>query len=553
MNKHFRSLILKYRAIDTKFRRTNFQRTRLVLHVTVPMLLFFTVAMFFYSRHETNTSLSDVKRDLTFFVVERAMELRSALADMESRSKIAIDVISLSGGHVTSYINRLVTDLPDVREMIVGYDPNFLADLNAGLYPNYKIEDEQEHILEPVPDYFCKVFLNEAGGQKNWERYSNVYRCQKWYLLGERLRKGAWGNPVTLLGTNSLGLIYSLPIFYGDRFAGVIGIGFGLDEIFSQKIGLNAVPNAGTSDSAICTSDGMILYHTNPSLKPGTLPLALVPPEREDELYPLLAQVTSKTTGLIEIKNMGAGVDRWLVHTPINEDLFIAVSFQEKAIHESIARKLTLFWLSGYVTILFAAIVMGRILLRIYNPIRRMALLSEEIAAGNLDVSVNKNDIRLKSDVGLLARNFNRMVRRLRTNIERAVEERARRVEYEGDLLIANKIQKSFLPHMKNFGEHTHFELGAIILPAHFVAGDFYDFWMISDDTVALLIGDVSGHSVPASLMMVAVRTLLHQNSIGETRIDRIIGETNSSIQATNDNFMFATLFFAFYNIKSAN
>lgn len=82
------------------------------------------------------------------------------------------------------------------------------------------------------------------------------------------------------------------------------------------------------------------------------------------------------------------------------------------------------------------------------------------------------------------------------------------------ELAMAAQIQESMLPGtFPAFPDRPEFDLHASMDPAREVGGDFYDFFLIDDDHLALLIADVSDKGVPAALMMMAAKILLHYRS----------------------------------------
>jgi sigma-B regulation protein RsbU (phosphoserine phosphatase) len=115
------------------------------------------------------------------------------------------------------------------------------------------------------------------------------------------------------------------------------------------------------------------------------------------------------------------------------------------------------------------------------------------------------------------------------------------------DMEIAQQIQKSFLPDSAPYIAGVDIA-GRCISAAH-VGGDYYDFFMRSDQTVDIVIADVSGHSVGAALIMSEVRTLLKAES-NSTRTPSAILES-LNIQLYDDlsrSELFITMFYAKYN-----
>ena len=89
------------------------------------------------------------------------------------------------------------------------------------------------------------------------------------------------------------------------------------------------------------------------------------------------------------------------------------------------------------------------------------------------------------------------------------VRETAARQAMERELQIAREIQTSLLPMARPpFPHRSEFTLDAQTAPAKIMAGDFFDFWFVEEDVLALVMADVSGKGVPAALFMAVGRTV---------------------------------------------
>ena len=120
------------------------------------------------------------------------------------------------------------------------------------------------------------------------------------------------------------------------------------------------------------------------------------------------------------------------------------------------------------------------------------------------------------------------------------------REKLEGELQAAHAIQMEMLPRtMPPFPERSEFELHAFIEPAHQVGGDLYDFFLLEPTRLCVVIGDVSGKGVPASLLMSRTKTLVHITARHLGQTDAICREVNKELCRNNDSYMFVTLFCA--------
>ena len=114
------------------------------------------------------------------------------------------------------------------------------------------------------------------------------------------------------------------------------------------------------------------------------------------------------------------------------------------------------------------------------------------------------------------------------------------------ELDIAARIQKAVIP--KKFPAFDGFDVSAIIDPARSVAGDFYDVIQMNDGLMGLVVADVSGKGVPASLMMMSSRTLLHGASLRDNDPGLVMESANEDLCIDNDLFMFVTVFLGVYD-----
>jgi len=151
--------------------------------------------------------------------------------------------------------------------------------------------------------------------------------------------------------------------------------------------------------------------------------------------------------------------------------------------------------------------------------------------------------------------------------LEQRVEERTKEVlelqktefdlrmakeKVENELNIAAQIQKSILPSsFPAYPDRKEFELHAFMQPARYIGGDFYDFFFIDDNTLALVVADVSDKGVPAALFMMVSRTLIKSLVVDNRSPSAVLEKANNIMCQNNASGMFVTVFLAFYNVLS--
>ena len=120
------------------------------------------------------------------------------------------------------------------------------------------------------------------------------------------------------------------------------------------------------------------------------------------------------------------------------------------------------------------------------------------------------------------------------------------------ELDVASKIQRDMLPCIfPPFPDRAEIDLFASMTPAREVGGDFYDFYFIDQDHLALTIADVSGKGVPAALFMVISKTLLKHHAQTGQSPKEILTYVNHQLCENNSSFMFCTVWLGILNVKT--
>jgi sigma-B regulation protein RsbU (phosphoserine phosphatase) len=120
------------------------------------------------------------------------------------------------------------------------------------------------------------------------------------------------------------------------------------------------------------------------------------------------------------------------------------------------------------------------------------------------------------------------------------------------ELDVARQIQSSMLPHIfPPFPHRTEIDIFGIMEPAREVGGDFYDFFLIDDKTLAVVIADVSGKGVPAALFMVIAKTLLSNYALMCKSPKDVFETVNNTLCENNDAGLFVTCFMGYLNLDT--
>ncbi len=145
-------------------------------------------------------------------------------------------------------------------------------------------------------------------------------------------------------------------------------------------------------------------------------------------------------------------------------------------------------------------------------------------------------------------------VRRKMKEMEAKHREEAKRERLENELQLATNIQASVLPHtFPAFPERSEFDIYASMTPAKEVGGDFYDFFLIDDDHLGLVMADVSGKGVPAALFMMVARALIRAHLQNGESPAKALGNANEQLCEGNEAELFVTVWAAVLEISTGN
>ena len=120
------------------------------------------------------------------------------------------------------------------------------------------------------------------------------------------------------------------------------------------------------------------------------------------------------------------------------------------------------------------------------------------------------------------------------------------------ELDMAMQIQESMLPDsLRASEEHPEFDLSASMDPAREVGGDFYDFFMVDDDHLCMVIADVSGKGVPAALFMMMSKIVLQNCAMLGLSPAAALTKTNEILSADNQTGMFVTVWMGMLELST--
>ncbi|MCR5794091.1 MAG: SpoIIE family protein phosphatase [Solobacterium sp.] len=368
--------------------------------------------------------------------------------------------------------------------------------------------------------------------------------------------------------TPRLGIMCGIPVYAGDKLMAVAGAGMYLDDM--EEL-VRSVELGESGHACILNAGGQVLFST---YSEGTLAAVADAPDlrmsEDAAIASMAAEAVGGGTGTAQLEI--DGVLNYAAYSPMKTVgwsmvVFIsqdAVEAPTDSLVKSIsgmtdqtfldatnhARRASymLLWLL-LAAVLIAIAVSFALSNRIVKPIRTLTEEIRAIEGDNLDFTW---DLDTGDETQVLAESFRSMTERLKKYVSDIESITADRERIQTELSLATRIQAAMLPNIfPPFPNRSEFDVYAAMDPAREVGGDFYDFFLIDDDHLCLVMADVSGKGVPAALMMMASKiTLQNLSMFGGSPAD-ILSKTNAVICSNNNEDMFITVWLGILELST--
>ena len=183
-----------------------------------------------------------------------------------------------------------------------------------------------------------------------------------------------------------------------------------------------------------------------------------------------------------------------------------------------------------------------------FSKIENFINENEKIEAEGL-LDIYSKYVNEKNEIGTLARSYSKLIEHNNNYIENIREIESEKERVNAELDIATKIQAAALP--TEALETDEFIVNGYSHPAKEVGGDFFDYYMIDDDNLAIVIGDASGKGVPAAILAMITQVIIKQLIKHETDPSKVLCSLNNQISVNNSESMFITIWLGIYNKSS--
>lgn len=213
--------------------------------------------------------------------------------------------------------------------------------------------------------------------------------------------------------------------------------------------------------------------------------------------------------------------------------------------------------LAGFFLAILIPLVIYMVFLgtQVISPINQLSsYLSEEINDDNdlKKLVSNLNSITVNNEIKSLSESLLNMEREYVDYSANLLEVTREKERYETELKLANEIQYSMIATDHNqFNENNDISVWASMKAAHDVGGDFYDYFKIDEDNIGIVIGDVDGKGVTASLIMVKAMTMIQDYITFYQDLSDVAYAVNNELCKDNVEERFITCWIGKFNTKT--
>lgn len=407
----------------------------------------------------------------------------------------------------------------------------------------------------------------EDGSMKNYD-----VRTRHWYQQAETEGKLCFSDVEVDATTGQMNIVCAMPIYYPDgKLAAVAGADVYLNDIMES---LGASDVEGGFRAAV-NHDGHVLFTT--STEPEFQ--ARISAEAADlrtgenaELGQLVTDALEDQTD-IRIVKLGSGnyymmgvplkTVSWTLLTAFSEERAEtpvdmlqekyteiqseATSTYRKKANNS--KTIAFICIAGLAALLLVnTVIVGK---RIVRPLNKITKRITELGEENPEFKMEET-FRTGDEIEVLAESFADLSHK---TVEYVGEVRRVTAENERigtELNLARRIQAEMLPNIfPPFPERTDMNIYASMQPAKEVGGDFYDFFLIDNEHLGLVMADVSGKGVPAALFMMAAKILVQNHTMNGGSPAEVLQKVNNQICQKNKEQMFVTVWLGILNLKT--
>lgn len=473
-----------------------------------------------------------------------------------------------SGSAVTPRLTEEILKLGNIQDMLVQYNAHndmvsstYVATESGWMIQADYIAYSKYHTTEEGADPEQPVFYEAAGRQ--------------WYMRAKENESGqvVYTDVIRDIHEGGDCIVCASPIYHNGEIVAVAGVGSYLDTVNNAVLNID-IGEAGYA--FLVNEKGQVLVSGSPEGETAARAEQAVDLRTSSNrmLAEAAAGMVAGNTDSMELSLDGkdvylayAPLDRlgWSFVTVIDVAEVIAPAKESQRLILSLTgemetrqdieiRRMIVFFVAVLIVIILLGCIVGTLFSkRLTEPIRRLTKEVAKLDGGNLDYRIR---IKTGDEIEDLGHAFNGMTEQIQNYVKNLASVTAEKERIRTEIQVASHLQADMLPEAEGaFDDRDEFDLAASMTPAKGVGGDFYDFFLLDENHLALVMADVSGKGVPAALFMVVSRTLIRSRLMtvrqqGED-LAYMAEEINRSLCDNNKNGMFVTAWIGVLDITT--
>ena len=481
-----------------------------------------------------------------------------ALPDASMEGKISLQLVGET--------NRMPED-PAVLEKL-SLLAN-LSDVMTALYRN--AGTSSVYIAVPEGYMLCVDDKADARIDEQGNVLTIPIRERPWYLGAAQSDSIFFTDVLKDTFTGEIGITCTIPIRQNGHLIAVAAADLFLDQMEE------AVSNSGdvVHYTCIINNQGHVVFspQNQGTLRARTAEEAV--DLRSSEQADLAAFVRDALNGVTGVRELDLDGDRvYLAGAPVKTLGWAVVSVVDKAATErptimmqeqfdsTLNEAATIYNKNldrskqTIIVLILLILIMGltagdRLSRRIVRPLEHMTNRVRSLGGKNLQFQMEE-EYRTGDEIEVLAESFSALSAKTLQYVDQVKRVTAEKERIGAELTMANAIQRSQLPRLfPPFPNRHEFNLFATMKPAKEVGGDFYDFFMVDNDHVALVMADVSGKGVPAALFMMVTRMLIKSRLQSGESVAEALTNVNRQLCENNELGYFVTVWLAVLEIST--
>ncbi len=468
----------------------------------------------------------------------------------------------------TPPLTEEILKLGNLQDMLVQYNAH--NDMVSSTY----VATESGWMIQA--DYISYSKYNMTGAESDLAQpifYEAAGR--QWYMRAKESESGQiiYTDVIKDIHEGGDCIVCASPVYYNGEVVAVAGVGSYLDTVN------NAVLNVDIGEAGyafLVNEKGQVLV--SGSAEGETAAYAEQAVDLRASGNRMLAEAV---TGMVEGRSDSLelsldGKDVYLAYAPLNslgwsfvtvidvaevvapakasQQLILSLTSDMAGRQDTAIRRVIVFFVAILVVIILLGCIFGTLFSRkLTEPIRTLTREVAKLDGGNMDYRIF---LSTGDEIEDLGHAFNSMAEQIQSYVQNLASITAEKERIRTEIQVASHLQADMLPEAVGaFDDRDEFVLAASMTPAKGVGGDFYDFFLLDENRLALVMADVSGKGVPAALFMVVSRTLIRSRlmTVGKEGEDlaHMAEEINRSLCDNNKNGMFVTAWIGVLDIAT--